>query len=804
MIAGSVLLLCSLCGGAAEQVLDDFDYADTAAAQAAWKASSETPAVEMIDAAGTRAMQMAAPFATNAKLPRTVLDRQVQLDLAAVGEFALRVSCDHPEAAGQMTLYFHSQNGWYGASLSVDKPGWQTVSVSKASFHTEGTPAGWHAVDGVRLSAWRARDVDATIQFDRLVARAHDLALVVPAMDSDDPEAKAAQEAADLVAGMLADLGLGADAIAEPDLMRGALGPRKLVILAHNPRLGAEAAEVLRQFVTDGGKLFACYQLREELAQAIGVGTLHYVRPKDFQLAEVRCDASAVAGLPAQFRQASWNITTAEPAGYGARVVGQWFDAAGKPTGLAALVVSQRGAFFSHVILSDDPVGKRQMLAAVLGNLVPSLWPEMAETALSRAAVVGPFDEGTQVAEFVRASGQRGAQNELAAAEAELASAKADVAQGRFPQAIERAGVAHRRLAEAYLRAVPSRKPEGRAWWNHSGTGAYPGDWERTARELEAAGFNMILPNMLWGGLAHYSSDVLPRSSTFEEHGDQIAQCVDAAHRHGLEVHVWKVNYNLSNAPDTFVESMRSAGRTQVSASGEPIDWLCPSHPENRKLEVASMVEVARKYEVDGLHFDYIRYPDGDACYCQGCRQRFQADTGKTVTDWPRQCYSGDLREAYRAWRCQQITALVADVAREARAVRPGVLISAAVFGFYPSCRESVGQDWPVWAKEGYVDFLCPMDYTESDVQFVSLVQDQLERVGGRVPLYPGIGATASRMGLSADRVAGQIMHARRLGAAGFTIFNLSPGTAEDLLPTLHLGPTSLPAAPPHQGGQKP
>ena len=38
----------------------------------------------------------------------------------------------------------------------------------------------------------------------------------------------------------------------------------------------------------------------------------------------------------------------------------------------------------------------------------------------------------------------------------------------------------------------------------------------------------MVLPNMLWGGLAHYPSDVLPRSETFRKHGDQIAQCVAA------------------------------------------------------------------------------------------------------------------------------------------------------------------------------------------------------------------------------------------------------------------------------------
>ena len=110
----------------------------------------------------------------------------------------------------------------------------------------------------------------------------------------------------------------------------------------------------------------------------------------------------------------------------------------------------------------------------------------------------------------------------------------------------------------------------------------------------------------------------------------------------------------------------------------------------------------------------------------------------------------------------------MAAVSREARKVRPGLKISAAVFGAYPGCRESVAQDWPAWIKAGYLDFVCPMDYTASDAEFVSLVRSQMKLIEGRVPLYPGIGATATGMCLTPDRVVGQIHHARSLGAAGF------------------------------------
>jgi len=330
---------------------------------------------------------------------------------------------------------------------------------------------------------------------------------------------------------------------------------------------------------------------------------------------------------------------------------------------------------------------------------------------------------------------------------------------------------------------------EGRGFWNHSGTGAYPGDWERTAKELSQAGFNMILPNMCWGGAAHYPSDVLPRSSVYRRYGDQLDQCVKAARRHGLEVHVWKVNWNLGHfAPKEFVERMHREGRTQVSAGGKTRPWLCPSHPENFKLELDSMIEIARKYPVNGLHFDYIRYPGSDSCFCEGCRKRFEADSGRPVADWPKDCRSGSRRDEYNTWRCKQITRLVEAVSREAKKVRPGIKISAAVFGSYPACRQSIAQDWVAWAKAGYLDFLCPMDYTNDDKVFRALVEKQVRLVDHRIPIYPGIGATSSHSNLSADRVLGQVRLARSLGADGFVIFNLTAETAAKIAPAFSVG----------------
>jgi uncharacterized lipoprotein YddW (UPF0748 family) len=224
---------------------------------------------------------------------------------------------------------------------------------------------------------------------------------------------------------------------------------------------------------------------------------------------------------------------------------------------------------------------------------------------------------------------------------------------------------------------------------------------------------------------------------------------------------------------------MRREGRTQVNFKGESVDWLCPSHTENRKLELDSMLEVARKYPVAGLHLDYIRYPNAASCYCNGCRERFEKESGKKVENWPNDCHSGERKADYNDWRCKQITALVAAVHDEAKKIRPEVKISAAVWGGYPDCRKSIAQDWPIGVNAGYLDFICPMDYTDKDDYFQSLVKNQLKLVDKKIPVIPGIGATSSQSTLSGDQVQKQIRTARELGASGFSIFNFDKKTAD-------------------------
>lgn len=140
----------------------------------------------------------------------------------------------------------------------------------------------------------------------------------------------------------------------------------------------------------------------------------------------------------------------------------------------------------------------------------------------------------------------------------------------------------------------------------------------------------------------------------------------------------------------------------------------------------------------------------------------------------------GSLAKEYLQFRRDNITAVVAAVSEQARKVRPEIEISAAVFWHWPSVRDSIGQDWKMWAEKGYIDWVCPMQYTH-DVQLFDAQCVQTKGwVGSHAKLLPGIGAT---LGQTPDGTLQQVLITRKHKADGFVLFNYS----RSLLPHLRL-----------------
>ncbi len=765
----------------------------------AWTPMAGSRAVSVTSVAGKTAFRMPCNF-RGTDIARASWDHPIVQDLAMCQGVQFLFYCSDLSPVANFTLYLHSEDGWYRGTFDAPAEGqWVLIRVSKTDMDVEGHPGGWSKIDTMRISAWRGQDRDTEFYVTDFALFGGGMKIVIVQGDSAAEFAPTEMGSVHEYTGVMADLldraNLPHLVLSDRDVTAERLRDAKLVVLPHNPAMPDEIAGEIARFLEADGTLLACYQLPRTLASPTGIQIGGHVRqPYDGYFASIRPSAQPLKDMPPITMQASWNIQDAQAVGPGAYVAAWWYTNEGKPTGKPAIVASNECVYLTHVLLSDDLTNKLQLLLSMVGHLVSSLWSDAAQGTLDQIGRFGPYDDYESARQGI-------ARLDADTKRAGAALARADqcrrqglslLSEGEFAEAIAAAEDAREALLEAYCLAQEPLPNEHRAFWCHSAFGVAGMTWDEAIKQLADNGFTAILPNMLWGGVAFYRSDVLPAYQDLEDKGDQIERCLAACKKYGVQCHIWKVNYNMGWATDNaFVEKMRSLGRVQVSYNGSVNErWLCPSHPENQKLEIESMLEVARKYDVDGLHFDYIRYPGRDGCFCAGCRSRFEDAIGKRIERWP-----SDVREKPRLaqhwldFRRRQITSVVAEVATQARTIRPQIKISAAVFRNWPVDRDVVGQDWKLWCEKGYLDFVCPMDYFSSSATFERAVVNQLEWASA-VPCYPGIGLSVWKDPADIAELIEQIDITRKHNTGGFTIFNYGPSEAREVLPLLGKGMT--------------
>ena len=297
-------------------------------------------------------------------------------------------------------------------------------------------------------------------------------------------------------------------------------------------------------------------------------------------------------------------------------------------------------------------------------------------------------------------------------------------------------------LLPGRLTAQPADSPEIRAVWVdafHAGirTPAEAADLVEAARR---ANLNTIFVQVRRRGDALYASSIEPPldDSGWDPGFDALAHIVAVAHQAGLKVHAW-INAMPVWRDDTPPRDARHVfNRHGPSAIGRdrwltaapdgtlrfPVGFfLDPGHPGAAAHLASIYLDVATRYDVDGIHFDYIRYPEAEDRLPRGSGvgynavaiERFQRATGRRDVPGP-----GD--EAFMTWRRRQVSALVRRVYLEAKAVKPALVVSAAAiaWGRPPSDEASfaevapmqlVFQDWQGWLREGILDMAVPMNY---------------------------------------------------------------------------------------------
>ena len=334
------------------------------------------------------------------------------------------------------------------------------------------------------------------------------------------------------------------------------------------------------------------------------------------------------------------------------------------------------------------------------------------------------------------------------------------------------------------------------------GYGVYPilanGDWRRLFHELKHLGINAIFPNVVSPSESVYPSTVVRQRpmQTLMGQPDLLKVIITAAHAEGLEVHPWTIEWH--NAPTNT-----NPDRLMHNATGKVNNTYCPSVAANRELMRRMLLELVTNYDIDGIQYDYMRFPEGGLCYCRHCREGFEKLQGSTVPEWPKDVLpGGKLEKAYQSYLYETLNSFVREMFPLIKKAKPKLVISAAVWAREVGSQVAgVWQDWGEWVKEGWLDFLAPMNYGNDWIvkHYGDFARNEVKEVAGRMPLVFGLGAYVD----TPEGLVNAVKLSRELKGAGFIIYTLTARTYTEHLTTLYRTVWSEPSIVPQFLGSR-
>lgn len=261
----------------------------------------------------------------------------------------------------------------------------------------------------------------------------------------------------------------------------------------------------------------------------------------------------------------------------------------------------------------------------------------------------------------------------------------------------------------------------------------------RLLDQLKAININTLLLQTRVRGSVIYPSSIEPWDVALtgqynKDPGyDPLQFAIDEAHKRGMELHAWVVTipvYKIAVAKQMGKEGLHVKRAKLVKKHGDQY-YLDPGQPATADYLAGICEEIVRRYDVDGLHFDYIRYPENAASFSD-------ADTYKQY---------GQGRPKTQ-WRRDNITRIVRTIYQRVKALKPWVRISSSPVGKFRdlsrysskgwNAYDAVYQDAQGWLRMGIHDALYPMMYFK-DNNFYPFAADWQEQAEGRL-VAPGLG----------------------------------------------------------------
>lgn len=306
---------------------------------------------------------------------------------------------------------------------------------------------------------------------------------------------------------------------------------------------------------------------------------------------------------------------------------------------------------------------------------------------------------------------------------------------------------------------------------------------DATISDAKRAGLNALLVQVRKVGDAYYESSIEPRGDNLASGFDPLAYMVKTGHSSGIQVHAWVNICRIWREKEPPIDPKHIVNRhpewlnVDYGGHSRASDgmFLDPGVPEAREYTASLVADIAKRYDIDGIHLDYIRYPGKEWGYSPTALARYRAETGASGKPKPED-------RKWLRWRAEKVTEMLGLIRKRVRAVKPNVVISAATVTWgdcCPSFSENLAckltcQDWNDWLDTGLLDANVPMNYrsessSKSAAQFRAWLNGFKKWNGGR-PTYVGLDVHNN----NSAGIVRQIEAVRKAGLQGYVLFSFN------------------------------
>ena len=320
-------------------------------------------------------------------------------------------------------------------------------------------------------------------------------------------------------------------------------------------------------------------------------------------------------------------------------------------------------------------------------------------------------------------------------------------------------------LAKLHFGVIETKFLEVKAFWHYPmrATG-YPENNKNEVclflNQVKAMGFNTIYINTNFNGGTIYPSKYLTQLKAnhfvYDGYNDYLECFISEAHNRNLRVVAWSNTfvcgdgYLPNHSPSKYV-SLDYQGKNN---SGN-IYFYDITNPEVQELLVNVYQELATNYDLDGIEYDFVRYPASnlytfsgnitdsslidDFGYTESAMRLFKENYQVEGNIKDLILTSDEIRDKWQTFKVDNVTNMVKMMSQAIKEANPNMMISAAVMSSLSGAIQTYAQDFGTWIKEGYVDNLDPMIYSGSNAYVLSRMESFIETVNGDANIVIGI-----------------------------------------------------------------